>query len=127
MSLIILKPEALSLRKEILGHFSKFKICHQREVHSVSQDQFQRHYQEHLGKPFYANLEKQFVGHPVVVVEFDDVSDESIQEVRKIVGNYSQPESIRGKYGLGGCLNMIHASDSMQSFLREKQIWLTCV
>lgn len=75
-------------------------------------------YGEHIGKPFFPNLQ-QFITSDVVV-GMQLVADSSIQGWRDFIGptntqkaQQEAPRSIRAVYGTDGTKNAVHGSDSL--------------
>ncbi len=81
----------------------------------------ERHYQEHVGKPFYAGLVRFITSAPVVVAVLEGPNAQAI--VRKTMGATnpvdSPPGSIRGDLAVDLGRNVIHGSDSPESAERE--------
>ncbi len=130
MSLIILKPEALDFGKvgEILAVFERkgYRLACIKNV-LATPDKVVQHYKEHEGKDFYDNLYKQFVNKQVIAIIIDHPvmlnRTSMISAIRTLVGKVDQPGSIRGDFARTPLLNMIHASDSIESAEREISIW----
>lgn len=85
-------------------------------------------YGEHIGKPFFPNLQ-QFITSDVVV-GMQLVSDNAIQGWRNFIGptntqkaQQEAPRSIRAVYGTDGTKNAVHGSDSIESAARELDIF----
>lgn len=80
-----------------------------------------RHYQEHVGKPFYEELLNHITSGPVVAMVWEGFS--AVKGIRKIIGATNpleaEPGSIRGQYGLNIKYNIVHGSDSPLSAERE--------
>lgn len=87
----------------------------------ITPDLAKRHYEEHLEKPFYPELERFITAGPVVamVVEGRD----AVGVVRGLMGSTdpvkAAPGTIRGDYGLQITENLVHGSDSDVSAERE--------
>lgn len=123
-TLVILKPDAVArgLVGEIIARFEKkgFRLAALRMLHLV-REQAKRHYADHVDKPFYPSLEKYITGGPVVafILEGPGV----IASVRLMVGPTNgleaPPGTIRGDFATEQQRNLIHASDSPESALRE--------
>ncbi len=81
-------------------------------------------YSPHVGKPFFPDLEKFITSGPVVAAVLE--ADNAVDVVRRMIGVTKSFEAasgtIRGDYGLGYTDNVIHASDSTESFSRESKI-----
>ncbi len=81
----------------------------------------ERHYHEHVDKPFYAGLVRFITSAPVVVAVLGGPNAQAI--VRKTMGATnpvdSPPGSIRGDLAVDLGRNVIHGSDSPESAERE--------
>jgi nucleoside-diphosphate kinase len=79
------------------------------------------HYAEHRGKPFFGELVDFIVSGPVVAMAVE--GEGAIQFLRKLCGatkaEEALPGTIRGDLALHTGLNVIHASDSVESARRE--------
>jgi nucleoside-diphosphate kinase len=85
----------------------------------------ERHYAEHLGKPFYPGLIRYITSAPVVVGCVEGTS--AVQVVRNIVGAtnplQAAPGTIRADWALDIGRNLIHASDAPATAERELDLW----
>ena len=85
----------------------------------------EKHYQEHLGKPFYDSLIKFITSGPIVamVVEGVDV----IQGTRHLMGstkpNEAEVGTIRADFAQSKEFNVVHGSDCPESAEREIAIY----
>jgi nucleoside-diphosphate kinase len=81
----------------------------------------ERHYAEHKGKDFYDKLIRFITSSPVIAFILE--GPDAISIVRKLVGSTNpadaEPGSIRGDLAVYTTFNMIHASDSPASSVRE--------
>ncbi|MDI5973110.1 nucleoside-diphosphate kinase [Streptomyces sp. SL13] len=124
-SLVLLKPDAVrrGLVGEIIGRVERkagwsLKALELRELDRAT---LERHYAEHVGKPFYEPLVEFMSSGPAValVVEGERV----IEGLRALAGPTdpiaAAPGSIRGDFGTIVRENLIHASDSEESARRE--------
>ncbi len=126
-SLFIIKPDGVErkLVGNIIARFEKkgFKIVKLKML-TFTKEMAEEFYSEHKSKPFFAELVSFIISGKVVaaVIEGDNV----ISTTREMVGSTKSfeaaPGSIRGDYGLGVTNNIIHASDSTESFEREVNI-----
>ena len=108
----------------------------------VDTDKIFRHYGqlvESLGQPFMDKVQKAFVGNQVVPMIISSESPEIIANVRKFLGatdpSKADKDTVRGKYGIDSfekanaemrfCENLVHASDSIESFKAETGIWFS--
>lgn len=110
---------------EIIGRFEKrgFKIRALRLLRfdkTLAAD----FYSPHVGKPFFPELINFITSGPVVAAVFE--GNNAVDVVRAMIGVTKSFEAasgtIRGDYGLGYTDNVIHASDSAESFSRESKI-----
>jgi nucleoside-diphosphate kinase len=85
----------------------------------------ERHYGEHVGKPFYEGLVAYITACPIVAACFEGT--DAVQSVRSTVGATNPREAgagtIRGDFGLEIGRNLIHASDSLASAEREVELF----
>lgn len=125
---VIFKPDAVQrgLVGEILNRFER-KGLHISglKVMQVSRQLAETHYGEHKGKPFYESLVGFILSGPVVCLALE--GPYAVASVRKLVGktfgNEAEPGTIRGDYGSSRGMNLIHASDSVESATRELALW----
>ena len=120
----MLKPDAVKRRLagKILSRFEErgIKIIAAKTL-MISEELAKTHYGEHSEKPFFNDLVSYITSGPVfaMVLESDDV----IAQVRKMVGATNPKEAdvgtIRGDYAIDLGRNVIHASDSEESAVRE--------
>lgn len=123
-TLVIAKPDAV--QRGLVGEIIKrleakgLKLIGLKMA-SLDETILRSHYEEHVGKPFYAGLESFMKSSPVVLMAWEGF--ECIDSVRTIVGTtnprQAAPGSIRGDLAIGVGRNLIHASDSKQSGKRE--------
>ena len=82
-------------------------------------------YREHVGKDFFEPLMKFVQSGPVVAMVLE--GENAIKRLRHTVGKTDPLEadagSIRGRYGVSVRKNLIHASDSLESALREIELF----
>jgi len=78
-------------------------------------------YKEHLAKPFFPGLKQYIMGGPCFLMVWEGRNAVSI--VRKLIGatnpQEAMPGTIRGDFGIDIGRNVIHASDSTESAIRE--------
>lgn len=137
-SLVLMKPDAVQrgLMGEILSRFERvgLKVVGCRMVWADKAFS-QKHYAEHVEKPFYKGLETNITHGPVLAIAFEGI--EAIAVIRKMVGSTepkgSAPGTIRGDYahvsygyadakGIG-LKNLIHASANADDATRELALW----
>lgn len=128
-TLVLLKPDAVERRLvgEILGRFeSKNLKPVAMELRTLSADLLARHYEEHVGKGFYADLVEFMSRGPVVALVIEGPQD-TWEVVRLMMGatnpRSAAPGTIRGDLGILFTENLVHGSDSLASAEREISIF----
>ena len=128
-TLVLLKPDAVErgLVGEILGRFEKkgLKLVAM-ELRKLDQAILARHYEEHQGKGFYADLVAFMSRNPVVALVVEGPED-TWEIVRTMMGatnpRTAAPGTIRGDLGTIFTENLVHGSDSAASAAREIAIF----
>jgi nucleoside-diphosphate kinase len=128
-TLVLLKPDAVErgLVGEILGRFEAkgLKIAAM-QMRTLDADILARHYQEHQGKGFYADLVSFMSRGPVVALSIEGPQD-TWEIVRSMMGatnpRAAAPGTIRGDLGTLFTENLVHGSDSAESAARELEIF----
>jgi len=120
----MVKPDGVErgLIGEVIARFERkgFKLigC---KLMRLSREQAERHYAEHVGKPFFERLVQFITSGPVVGMVWE--GDEVIAISRMMIGKTNTlealPGTIRGDYAVHTNLNIIHGSDSPESAERE--------
>jgi nucleoside-diphosphate kinase len=128
-TLVLLKPDAVrrGLIGEIIGRIERKAgwTITALELRHLDQGTLEQHYGEHVGRPFYEPLLEFMQSGPVValVVEGERV----IEGVRQLAGPTdpiaAPGGSIRGDFGTIVRENLIHASDSEESAIRELKLF----
>lgn len=129
-TLILLKPDAVQRRLigRIVARFEDkaLSIVAMKLMH-VSPELAQRHYAEHVQKPFYPSLEAFITGAPVVAIVLEGL--EAIGVVREMLGATSglkaAPGTIRGDYSSSRQMNLVHASDGPAAAAREIALYFS--
>ncbi len=130
-TLVILKPDA-TIRGFVGAYALKAILDQGYEVTSfklvkVTDELAEKHYEEHAGKPFFNWLVSYIKAAPVVALKVE--GEDVILGVRRLLGatlaHKADPETIRGKYGIWGGINVAHASDSPATAERELALWST--
>jgi len=91
----------------------------------------ERHYAEHVGKPFYRPLVDFMLSGPIVALVAE--GQRVIEGFRSLAGatdpTGAAPGTIRGDFGRDWGLavqqNLVHGSDSVQSAAREIALWFS--
>ena len=128
-TLVLLKPDAVErgLVGTILSRFENkgLKIVAM-ELRTLDTDTLARHYEEHVGKGFYAELVTFMSRGPVVSLALEGPED-TWEIVRTMMGATnpakSAPGTIRGDLGTLFTENLVHGSDSAESAQRELGIF----
>lgn len=123
-TLLLIKPDALQrgLLGEILARFEKkgFKLVGLKML-KMDKALAKEHYAHLVSKPFYPDLEKFVTEHPLVAAVIE--GKEAVEVVRLIVGptNASKAPAgtIRGDFSNSTSRNVIHASDSKETAVKE--------
>jgi nucleoside-diphosphate kinase len=128
-TLVLLKPDAVErgLVGSILGRFeSKGLTISALELRTLDADTLARHYEEHVGKGFYADLVA-FMGRGPVVALVLEGPEDTWEVVRTMMGatnpRTADPGTIRGDLGTLFTENLVHGSDSLASAEREITIF----
>ena len=124
-TLVLLKPDAVErkLIGEIVGRFeAKNLTVVAMELRQLDQATLAKHYEEHVGKGFYADLVEFMSRGPVVAMVIEGEED-TWEVVRGMMGatnpRKANPGTIRGDLGILFTENLVHGSDSLESATRE--------
>ncbi len=128
-TLVLLKPDAVErgLVGNILTRFETkgLKIAAM-QLRTLDAATLARHYEEHVGKGFYADLVAFMGRNPVVALVLEGPED-TWEIVRAMMGatnpRSAAPGTIRGDLGTLFTENLVHGSDSAESAAREIQIF----
>ena len=126
-TLLIIKPDGVqrSLIGSIIDRFERkgLKVVGLK-LTRLSNIQAEELYSVHKGKLFYKPLIEFITSAPIVAVALE--GKDAIQAVRKLMGAtdpiIAEPGSLRGDYSMDMRHNLVHASDSLESFKREFKI-----
>jgi len=124
-TLVICKPDAQErgLIGEILSRLEEknLKIVAMRML-VIDKELATKHYQEHTSKDFFGEL-VEFIGRSPSVAAVVSGRADTITTVRQLVGPTDPADApagtIRGDYGKIVTENLVHASDSPESAMRE--------
>jgi nucleoside-diphosphate kinase len=126
-TLILVKPDAFKrkLVGKILQRFEeKGFAIKQLKTYNFEIDRAQEFYSVHKNKPFFNELVSFICSGTVVACILE--GNNAISTVRIMTGLTksfdASPGTIRGDYGLGITDNIIHASDSHESFIKESSV-----
>jgi len=124
-TLVLLKPDAVE--RQLVGSIvSRFETKGLKlvamELRTLDAAILERHYEEHKGKGFYAELVAFMSRGPVVAMVVEGPED-TWEILRNMMGatnpRNAAPGTIRGDYGTLFTENLIHGSDSAASAARE--------
>jgi nucleoside-diphosphate kinase len=126
-TLIVVKPDGI--RRKLLGKIISrfedkgFRIMDLR-FFVFSPEEADEFYSVHKGKPFFEDLVSFISSGPAVACVLE--GEHAVDTVRLMTGATKSSEAaagtIRGDYGLGLTENVIHASDSPESFIKESRV-----
>lgn len=124
-TLVLLKPDTVErgLVGEVLRRFeSKNLTIVALDLRPLDADTLARHYEEHVGKGFYADLVEFMSRGPVVALVLEG-PENTWEVVRGLMGatnpRTAAPGTIRGDLGILFTENLVHGSDSLASAQRE--------
>ncbi|AFH42438.1 nucleoside-diphosphate kinase [Fervidicoccus fontis] len=125
---VMIKPDAVErkLIGEIISRFERknLKIVAMKLI-KMTKEQAKELYIPHKDKPFYNDLVNFATRGPVVVMVLE--GDSAVEVVRTLIGSTdgrkALPGTIRGDFALDIQENVIHASDSKESYEREHKIF----
>jgi nucleoside-diphosphate kinase len=123
-TLVLIKPDAMQrgLASEILGRLERRGLrLVGLKLLQVDRALAERHYGEHVGKPFYEGLVGYITSFPIIAACFEGTR--AVEAVRNAMGKTNPveaaPGTIRGDFGLEIGRNLVHGSDSPESAQRE--------
>jgi len=126
-TLIVLKPDSVKKNSvgEILRRFEeKGFVIKKLMMLTMDKNKAEEFYSVHSTKPFFSELVS-FITSGLVVAAVIEGSD-AVNKVRTIIGatrpNEAAPATVRRDFGTSVTQNAIHASDSVESFIKESKI-----
>jgi nucleoside-diphosphate kinase len=124
-TLVLLKPDAVErgLVGQILSRFeTKGLRIVALDLRTLDAETLARHYEEHVGKGFYADLVAFMSRGPVAALVLEG-PENTWEVVRSMMGATNPlkaaPGTIRGDFGTLFTENQVHGSDSLASAERE--------
>jgi nucleoside-diphosphate kinase len=123
-TLILVKPDAFArnLTGEIIARFERkgLRLAALNKL-TMTRELAERHYAEHVGKPFFDELVEFITSGPLVSMVLE--GDQAIAAARQVIGATNpieaSPGSIRGDFATAVGQNMVHGSDAPESAARE--------
>jgi nucleoside-diphosphate kinase len=127
-TLILVKPDAFArnLTGEIIARFERkgLRIVALKQM-TMKRELAERHYAEHLEKPFFGELADFITSGPLVAMVLE--GQEAVTAARQVIGATNPleaaPGSIRGDFAVLTGENMVHGSDSNESAAREAALF----
>ena len=127
-TLILVKPDAFArgLTGEIIARFERKGLTLVALGHmTMTGELAERHYAEHVGKPFFDELVTFITSGPLVAMVLE--GEQAVEAARQVIGATNPLEattgSIRGDYAIAVGQNMVHGSDSPGSAAREVSLF----
>lgn len=125
--MFIVKPDAVArnLTGQVIARFEQkgFKLV-KLKMFQFSKSQAEEFYAVHKEKPFFGELVSFITSGSVVAAVIE--GNNAVATTRIMIGATKSfeatPGTIRGDLGLGFTDNIIHASDSEQSFQHEERV-----
>jgi nucleoside-diphosphate kinase len=127
-SLVLIKPDAIQrgLTGEIISRIERrgLKILAAKMLR-MDKALAQRHYAIHKGKGFFDDLVNFIASSPILAIVFQGKN--SVEIIRQTMGETdpakAKPGTIRGDFGVDISRNVIHGSDSVESALKEIELF----
>jgi nucleoside-diphosphate kinase len=127
-TLVLVKPDAMArgLAGEILGRFERRGlVVRAARLVRVDRELAERHYEEHMEKPFFGELVEFITSGPTLALVLEGES--AIPVVRTTMGATNPadaaPGTVRGDLALAMPDNLVHGSDAPESAGREIELW----
>jgi nucleoside-diphosphate kinase len=129
-TLIVVKPDGFKrqLTGKVLARFEEKGLqIKQLKSYNFTKEKAREFYSVHKDKPFFGELVS-FISSGTVVACILE-GNNAVNTVRIMIGSTKSfeaaPGTIRGDFGLGFTDNIIHASDSPESFNKESRVIFT--
>ncbi len=129
-TLVLLKPDAV--QRGLVGELTSrleakgLRLAAMKLI-SVDRELADRHYGEHVGKPFFDGLVDFITSSPVVAIVAE--GENAVEAVRRLMGATNPleaaPGTIRGDLAMSIGMNLVHGSDSLESAAREIDLFFT--
>lgn len=127
---VMLKPDAVQrgLVGEIIARFERrgLKIAAMKMVH-VTPAFAHKHYEVHVGKPFFEGLIKYITSGPVVAMVLEGTNAIDVARATMGVTNPAKaaPGTVRADFALELGRNLVHGSDGPETAAFEIGLWFT--
>ncbi len=120
----MIKPDAVGRRlcSTVIGRYeAKGLQLIAMKMQVLSTELAEKHYAEHVGKPFFESLMAFITSGPTIQMVW--AGENAVEVARKLNGATSCQDAdvgtIRGDFGLDTRHNLVHASDSVETAQRE--------
>ncbi|MCL6014734.1 MAG: nucleoside-diphosphate kinase [Candidatus Thermoplasmatota archaeon] len=127
-TLILIKPDGVKRRLsgEVIKRLEQKGInIKGLKLMNLSKEKAEKHYSVHKDKPFFKDLVSYITSGPIIAILAE--GNNAISVVRTLVGatdgSKASPGTIRGDFSISIDKNIIHASDSTESFNHEYPIF----
>lgn len=127
-TLVLVKPDGVErgLVGEIVSRIeAKGLRLIEGRFFTIPKDLAERHYAEHVEKPFFPDLLAFITSGPVLALCVE--GPEAVKVVRTLMGPTNPieapPGTIRGDFGTELTMNLVHGSDSPESAKRELDLF----
>jgi nucleoside-diphosphate kinase len=127
-TLVLIKPDAVrrGLVGDVLARFEHKGLgIVSLDLRTIDPETADRHYAEHVAKDWYPPLRAFITSGPLVAMVLE--GDEAVAVVRGLNGatdgRAAAAGTIRGDLSLSNRENLVHASDSVESAVREISIF----
>lgn len=126
-TLVVIKPDAIKrkLAGKIISRFEeKGFTIENLKSYSFTKEKAEEFYSVHSNKPFFNELVSFITSGPTMALILDGNS--AINSVRIMIGSTKSyeaaPGTVRGDLALNITDNVVHASDSYESFIKEARV-----
>ena len=127
-TLILVKPDGVArgLVGEVISRLeAKGLRLVAAELRTLDRETAETHYAEHSERPFFGSLVEFITSSPLMALVVE--GPRAIEAFRALAGATDPvkalPGTIRGDFALSTQQNLVHASDSPESAVREIGIW----
>lgn len=127
-TLALIKPDAVKAAHigEIISIYEKNNLeIEKMRTLTMTKEIAAKHYEEHIGRPYYEELEKFMTSGQIVAMVLK--GEDAIKRVREINGKTDPKEAAEGTvrklYAESKQHNAVHASDSPENAKREINIF----
>jgi len=127
-TLVLVKPDGVrrGLVGEVVSRLERKGLTLvAMSLRTLDRETAERHYAEHVGKPFFEGLVEFITSGPLVAVVVE--GPRAVEATRTLMGVTdpvkSAPGSLRGDFALEIGQNLVHGSDSPESAERETAIY----